>query len=153
MRLMSSTDLTFEVDTASANDIEAHLSRCDRSFQPCLSSRVCLKAYAEKIRRHGVTFEAWANGSLVGLVAGYFNDRARREAFLTNASVEQEWRRHGVATALMSNALTRAKDLDFLTVRTEVQHTNNASRLMCLNLGFKIVEHHSGFLVMSCACV
>lgn len=148
---MSSTELTFEIDAASAEDIEAHLTRCDDSFDPRLSSRVGLTAYAEKIRRHGVTFEAWDGGTLVGLVAGYFNDTRRREGFITSVSVEKAWGRRRVATALLRTSLEWARAHEYPAVRLEVGRENAAAIRLYESVDFRVAEPGADPLVMVCA--
>lgn len=149
---MTCSELRIELDHASTEEIAAHLGRCDDSFTPPLSSRVCLPAYAEKIRRHGVTFEAWAGVDLVGLVAGYFNNRATREGFLTHLSVETAWRGRKVAITLMGNALEWGRAHDYCRIRTETQRANSAAAHVCEKIGFKIVGTRNDFLVLVFKC-
>ena len=69
-----SASVGFKVNSATAREIAGHLGRCDDLFIPPLSSHTEIDGYAQKIRRHAVRFEAWAEGNLVGLVAAYLND-------------------------------------------------------------------------------
>jgi ribosomal protein S18 acetylase RimI-like enzyme len=145
---MSCSDLRFEVNRAGAEEIAAHLERCDASFHPPLSSSVCLRSYAEKIRRRGVTFEAWAGETLVGLVAVYFNDRAVGEGFITNVSVEEAWAGRKIATALLSRSLGWGRAHDYPKVRLEVQKANAAAIGLYESLGFHAVGHKDDLLAM-----
>lgn len=145
---MNCSDLRYDLNAALANDIERHLDRCDASFIPPLSLRVHLPTYAQKVRQHAVTFEAWAGGDLVGLVAAYFNDRALGEGFVTNVSVEATWRGRKVATTLMGNALEWGRVHDYRTVSLETQRANSVAVHFFEKFGFKVVDIKDSFLVL-----
>ena len=59
----------YRANTASTVQIAEHLLCCDPDFVPKLSERVDIPDYAEKIVNKATRFEAWSNGTLVGLVA------------------------------------------------------------------------------------
>jgi len=63
---------------ASEVEIAEHLSRCEADFVPPLSGRLEINDYAKKIASKAMRFEAWSDGRLVGLVAGYCNDQEKR---------------------------------------------------------------------------
>jgi ribosomal-protein-alanine N-acetyltransferase len=150
---MTCSDLRFEVDRASAEEIAGHLERCDALFHPPLSSRVCLRSYAEKIRRHGVTFEAWVTDTLVGLVAAYFNETSARNGFITNVSVETNWQGCKVATALISRSLQWGQAHGYVTVGLEANPVNGPLIDLYKKLGFREVSHRGENLVMLWTCL
>lgn len=82
-----SRTVEFCENRATEEQIAEHLALCDGKFVPPLSSRVEIKQYAHKIYVHGLRFEAWAEGSLIGLVAMYCNRLDERLAYITNVSV------------------------------------------------------------------
>ena len=73
---MKNTHIQYKTKTASVDHILAHLNSCNLNFTLPLSEKVDLVGYAHKIYENSVTFEAWFNETLVGLVAAYFNNLA-----------------------------------------------------------------------------
>lgn len=145
---MNCSDLRYDLNAALASDIERHLGRCDALFIPPLSLRVHLLTYAQKIREHAVTFEAWAGSDLVGLVAAYFNDRALGEGFITNVSVETAWRHLKVGTKLMERAIEWGRVHDYPTIRLEVQSGNSAAIGYYEAFGFRAIGLRDGIAVL-----
>jgi ribosomal protein S18 acetylase RimI-like enzyme len=132
-----SSSIRFRLDSATATQIAEHLERCDDTFVPPLSSRIGIKGYAHKIRRHAVRFEAWDNESLVGLVAAYLN-ADRRVAFITNVSVEAGFRRTGIASELIERCIERVTKQGFDGIELEVDSTNAAAIDLYLGRGFAV---------------
>ena len=67
-------NLSYKIKTASANEIMIHLKKCSENFDPPLEKKVNLADYSKKLAEHSVSFEAWMESELVGLVAAYLND-------------------------------------------------------------------------------
>jgi len=95
---------------ASVVEIAEHLSCCDADFVPPLSSRVEINSYAKKIVSKATRFEAWSEGTMVGLAAMYCNDLENRIAYITSVSVLKEWMGKGIAARLMNLCIKYAAD-------------------------------------------
>src|SRR4051795_2001078 len=118
--------LQYRRDTATNDDVHAHLTRCDADFTPPLSARLDLGDYAAKLAERAARFEAWDGGQLVGLVAAYVTPGAP-EAFISNVSVVSELRGHGVAAALVADCIDRARGSGAATLRLEVATADRAA--------------------------
>ena len=84
---MNKNNITYQTKAAAEKDIFSHLSVCNDSFLPPLNERVDIYSYAKKIAENALTFEAWDESTLIGLIAVYFNADAGKSAFITNVSV------------------------------------------------------------------
>lgn len=115
--------ITYLTKTASEQTILLHLSACDASFVPPLSTRVNLAEYSKKLFRHAVTFEAWSDQTLAGLIAAYFNETEKR-AFITSVSVLSGYKEHGVASALLQHCKDYAKAKHYAEIALEVNKEN-----------------------------
>jgi ribosomal protein S18 acetylase RimI-like enzyme len=127
--------LQYRRDTATADDVRAHLTRCDADFTPPLSARLDLRDYAAKLAERAARFEAWDGGRLVGLVAAYVTPGAP-EAFISNVSVVSELRGRGVAATLVADCIDRARVSGAATVRLEVATADAAAGRFYEKLGF-----------------
>jgi ribosomal protein S18 acetylase RimI-like enzyme len=115
----------YRTGSAGTAQIVEHLERCDSDFNPPLSRRVDITAYARKIADNAVTFEAWTNGSLVGLVAAYCNDSATKVAHITSVSILSAQTGHGIGGELLDRCLAYARAYGMDKVSLEVG-TDNA---------------------------
>jgi ribosomal protein S18 acetylase RimI-like enzyme len=127
--------LDYRRDTATADEVHAHLTRCDADFTPPLSARLDLRDYAAKLAERAARFEAWDGGQLVGLVAAYVTPGAPA-AFISNVSVVSELRGHGVAAALVADCVDRARGSGAATLRLEVASADGAAGRFYEKLGF-----------------
>ncbi len=109
---------------ASEQDIKDHLQKCDNSFIPPLSSRVDLKIYSKKIKTNAITFEAWASGELVGLVAAYCNNPEAGTGFITSVSVIETWKGKGIPSKLLKNCAEHTRSLGFQSIRLKADPRN-----------------------------
>ena len=127
--------LRYRRDTATTDDVRAHLTRCDADFTPPLSARLDLSDYAAKLAERAARFEAWDGGRLVGLVAAYVTPGAP-EAFISNVSVDSELRGRGVAAALVADCIDRARGAGAATLTLEVATADRAAGRFYEKLGF-----------------
>jgi ribosomal protein S18 acetylase RimI-like enzyme len=127
--------LQYRRDTATSDDVHAHLTRCDADFTPPLSTRLDLRDYAGKLAERAARFEAWDGEKLVGLVAAYVTPGAP-QAFISNVSVEPELRGHGVAAALVADCIDRARDSGAARLKLEVATADRAAGRFYEKLGF-----------------
>jgi len=122
-------------NSASEAEILAHLARCDARFEPPLSGRVELSAYAHRLCERAHRFEAWADDQLVGLVAAYL-DGADDTAFVSNVSVEDGFLGHGIASSLLTWALERASITGLARIQLYVGSSSVAARRLYEKHGF-----------------
>lgn len=137
--LAAATSVTFTVNRASVTEICAHLARCDAHFIPPLSTRVDLRAYAEKIVNHAERFEAWSTSGLAGLVAAYANDAGRAAVFVTSVSVVPELWGRGVGRRLMENCIDHARRMGFERLSLRVDREQAAAIGLYERCGFSRV--------------
>jgi ribosomal protein S18 acetylase RimI-like enzyme len=122
--------IEYLLNKASTAEIAEHLTCCDADFMPPLSRRVEIESYAQKIASKAVRFEAWSDGTLVGLVAAYCNDEEKRIAYVTSVSVLRAWTSRGIAARLMAVCVEYAKASGMRQISLEVARGNTrATRL------------------------
>lgn len=78
----------------------------------------------KKIAQNSVTFEAWLNEELVGLIAAYINDEKKQTAFITNVSLIKEFGGRGIASQLLTNCIIFTKAQNFKEIVLEVNGKN-----------------------------
>jgi ribosomal protein S18 acetylase RimI-like enzyme len=128
-----------KVNVASAPAIAAHLRRCDDDFIPRLSDRVEIDEYSRKITRRATRFEAWAIGSLVGLVAAYF-DAVAHTAYITTVSVDPQYRKRGLASRLLVQCVASAQERGCTHVLLEVDRDNGPAIDLYKEVGFTVAD-------------
>jgi ribosomal protein S18 acetylase RimI-like enzyme len=141
--------VTFATDTAAPDAVAAHLQACDASFIPPLSVRVDIDRYARQLCQQGVRFEAWADGLLVGLVAGYCNDRAKRLAYVSNVSVLPAWTGRGIAAELLRGFVAHARTGGFHRVELDVNPGAAPALALYARHGFVVTGARGADLTMS----
>jgi ribosomal protein S18 acetylase RimI-like enzyme len=147
-----SASVVFATNRATVSQIAEHLSRCDDTFVPPLSSRTDIGAYARKIGEHAECFEAWASGTLVGLVAAYCNDAERLGAYVTSVSVEPGFWGSGIASGLMARCIESMTRKGFVRIELEVDVANDAAIALYARHGFSIQDSRGRTVVMSLEC-
>ena len=134
---------------ASVMEIAEHLSCCDADFVPALSSRVEINSYAEMIVSKAMRFEAWSEGTMVGLAAMYCNDLENRIAYITSVSVLKEWMGKGIAARLMNLCIEYAKTSSMQQVSLEVGSGNMPAIRLYEKNGFVASKASKPFVSMS----
>ncbi len=124
---MNPLNVEFRIKTADVQSVLIHLTNCKNSFIPPLDKVVDLQEYSGKLVENSVTFEAWDNNILVGLVATYFNDKENYSGFITNISVIKKYSGNGLATELLKNCFVYGKQHKFKDVSLEVFCENKAA--------------------------
>jgi ribosomal protein S18 acetylase RimI-like enzyme len=127
--------LTYRVDCAPVDEVARHLSGCSADFTPSLDSRVDVNSYATKLRATARTFEAWSQGHVVGLVAVYVNVPESR-MFISSVSVDQEFRRHGIARSLLVLAICDSDARGMAEMQLEVDSRTTPAVMLYEELGF-----------------
>ncbi len=146
---MSAPPIEYREGTASLEQIRAHLADCSSRHRPPLAPRVDLPEYARKIAGNAATFEAWADGSLVGLVAAYLNDTTAHTGYVTNVSVVSEYLGRGVASRLMEACVARATTAGMRELKLEVGKANTAAIDLYRKLGFGETGDNGDFIAMA----
>lgn len=140
----------FKENTASLEELIKHLNGCADDFTPPLYTYVDLEEYSYKIYHHAVTFEAWENKVLIGLVAVYYNDQKTKIGFITNVSVIKEKQGLGIAHMLLKNAIEYGKRNSFIQLNLEIKNINNTKVYnLYKNLGFVLIPNEIGKTIMS----
>jgi ribosomal protein S18 acetylase RimI-like enzyme len=136
------------VNQSSAVEIAAHLVRVDASFEPSLSSRVDIQAYADKLQDLAVRFEAWLGEDLVGLVASYCNQSDQGKAFVTSVSVLPICQGQGIADRLMRQCIEHVRGLGFRQMELEVDQRSLPAVALYQKLGFNTIRRDGSTLIM-----
>ena len=110
---MISEIVNYTIKKANSEEIHKHLLACCNNFYPPLNETVDLREYSNKIFEKAITFEAWNDSSLIGLLAAYFDD-VSKSAFVTNVSVLGDKIKSGVASQLIIRLINYA-----ISIRTE----------------------------------
>ncbi len=124
------------INQATTLEVIDLLQSCDRAFVPPLSSRVNISDYAHKIVSKAQRFEVWADGSMVGLVAAYFNEVAKSTAFISSVSVLPAWQGLGIASQLVARCLEYGRSCGFKRIELEVNSGNSAALRLYETSGF-----------------
>ena len=141
--------LKFENKTAGVSDILNHLTECNDNFIPPLSLKVNLDEYSRKIFDKAVTFEAWDDRRLVGLVAAYLNDVETGTGFVTSVSVVKDFTGQGIASRLMVACIEYAKQRQFKQLKLEVNQRTESAIKIYQKLGFVETETKGDSVFMS----
>jgi ribosomal protein S18 acetylase RimI-like enzyme len=145
---MEISQIIYYTKIASQEEIFLHLKECSNLFSPALSETVNIHEYSKKIFLQSVTFEAWVNNNLIGLIAAYFNDVKTHAAYITNVSIIKEYSGLGLASSLLRMCINHAKLNNFSSISLEVNQSNTPAINLYKKHGFKIIknEGNSSFM-------
>jgi ribosomal protein S18 acetylase RimI-like enzyme len=124
---LETSKITYQIKKAKEEQIYSHLKECNTNFFPPLSDRVNLEEYSKKIADKAITFEAWSENTLVGLIAAYMNEETKI-SFITNVSVLKNYMGLGIAAELTKNCIEHIRQHNFKEIKLEV-HKNNLSAI------------------------
>lgn len=146
---MKNLPIDYKRKTSSVADIYSHLCSCQESFTQSLREKTKIEEYAQKIFDKAITFEAWHNKKLVGLLAVYLNDPDNKfDGYITNVSVDQEFLKQGIATQLIKNCIQYAQNKNIKTIRLEVSTKNNVAIKLYEKFSFKKENTENSNLIM-----
>lgn len=131
--------IQYKTQTVQQQTIAQHLLKCKDNFIPALDTTVNIDDYSKKLANKAITFEAWADGELVGLVAGYFNDELNRTGYITNVSVVSTYGGKGIASQLLNNCIAYAKGLGYHAINLEVNENNGQALKLYRKHSFQVV--------------
>jgi ribosomal protein S18 acetylase RimI-like enzyme len=137
---MSNPDIIYKTRTASTEEIFLHLTECKDDFNPPLDQTVDLSEYSKKIAEKAITFEAWIDNRLAGVVAAYFNDIENHSGYITHVGVLKNYKGKGVALNLMSRCIEFAIQNSFYQIQLEVAEDNDKAIQLYKKLNFVIFE-------------
>lgn len=138
--MMAASTVEYRVKSATEAEIRSHLDGCKNDYQPPLDERTSIPEYSKKIFDHAITFEAWVDNQLIGLVAAYLNP-AEQFAFITDVSVIRKYTGMGIASTLMQMCLRSVEQSRIREVRLEVSQENQPAVLLYQKYGFTITEN------------
>lgn len=132
-------NIEFKLEIASYEDIFTHLSACKANFIPPLNETINVQEYAMKIFKKSITFEAWRDQCLVGLISIYLNDPTREKGYITNVSVLKEYHGKRIASNLLKKCIAYTRQIGFKTIELKVNDRNISAIHLYrrCNFGFK----------------
>lgn len=145
---MSNPDLKYKVKTATAEEINGHLIKCNDNFLPPLNKKVSIEEYSKKLFEKSVTFEAWSGNLLAGLVAAYFNDKENFAGFISNVSVLPEYSGKGIASVLLEHCNKYAAKKGFKEIKLEVSQENYPAIHLYKKSGYNEIEKKDNLVIM-----
>jgi ribosomal protein S18 acetylase RimI-like enzyme len=140
--------ILYKQNTANYNQVFTHLVKCDEYFVPKLSEKTDIAAYTDKIIKNSITFEAWENEELVGLIAAYFNDVQNKTGFITNVSILKEFSGKGIASDLLKQCINYGRQNNFSEIGLEVSVKNDSAIKLYKKYNFVQEEIKNDLLVM-----
>lgn len=140
-------NISYKIKTAGFNNVFAHLQNCNENFIPKLSEKTDIAVYSKKIIENSITFEAWVNEELVGLIAAYFNDVKNHSGYITNVSTLNKYAGKGIASQLMKMCIGYACEHKFREISLEV-FNKNTTAIMVYKKNFFIQTGTNGDLII-----
>lgn len=145
---MSLPEIKFYIKKASVIDLLSNLKTCDLDFFPSLSSRVSLEDYAKKLYNNSITFEAWDENELIGMIAVYFNDLTESIGYISNVCVEDKYKGYHIASDLMQKCIKYAKEHEFKNIVLEVNKKSKAAIHLYHKFNFHQIGNNNEIIKM-----
>lgn len=141
------TEIQLRKNSVVAEDVTAHLNRCDNAFIQHLTAKIDITSYSAKIVRHAQCFEAWHEMTLVGLVAAYF-DSETGNGFITNVSVIPEFQQRGLGSQLLTRCIDELQEAGAIRIRLEVNQHNHTAQRLYYKYGFSTVATERSIVIL-----
>ena len=145
---MERNEIKYRIKTATEKDIRFHLEECNDNFFPPLNERANINEYAKKIFEKAMTFEAWKDNNLTGLIATYFSNLESHSAFITNVSVTKKQMGLGIASELLNSCIEYAHQNGFKEIQLEVNKENIPAINFYKKFNFIHFGTNTGSLIM-----
>ena len=145
---MDIPQIIYKVKTATAEEIHFHLKNNKNDFHPALDKRVDIKEYSKKIFDKSITFEAWLDKILIGIVAVYYNDFQNHVGFITYVNVCKKYTGLGLASELLKMCVRYAKQNNFKEIKLEVHKNNSPAIHLYKNSGFNNYAINDDLILM-----
>ena len=113
-----------------------------------MDKRVNIEEYSKKLFANSVTFEAWTDKIIIGLIAAYFNDTINKTGYITTVSLMKGYMGSGIASELMILCLGYAKRYNFKEINLEVHKDNIKAIRLYHKFGFLDYENKDEFILM-----
>lgn len=140
--------LVYSIKKANRQEIYQHLQGVNKLFVPSLEERVDIADFSDKIFNNTITFEAWDNENLIGLLSVYFNNTIDYYAFINNVSTEKKYANSDIATSLMNSCIEYGQNNNFKIIGLEVSTQNLIAIKLYEKFGFQVIEELNGFFKM-----
>jgi len=111
------------------NQIINILSEIDSDFRPKLSEKIDFHSYAEKILEKALFFVAVSDNLILGFIAFYCNDEAKKNAYISLIGVQNEFRRYGIGDLLLTKAIQYIRNRNYQSVGIETWEGSNGMYL------------------------
>lgn len=141
--------INYNINTATSDDIDIHLTACNDNFIPALSEKVDIADYALKLSKHAVNFEAWDGGVLAGLIAAYFNDTENGLGYITNVSTVGGYSGRGIASNLLKRCIAYGQEQQFESIALEVNKQSLGAISLYQKFGFVTTGESDNMLKMN----
>ncbi len=145
---MNISNLKYKTKTATEEEIYSHLKECNNNFSPPLDEKVNIHEYSKKLFEKSVTFEAWIDQILTGLVAAYFNDIEYHSGYITSVSLTKDYMDKGIASELLNMCINYAKQYNFKEIKLEVSKDNSQAIHLYKNYNFIAFENKDDCMLM-----
>lgn len=113
------------------------LERVDSLFPTPLSAKESLQVLAQKLLKYGTLCPKFDNGQMVGLVAGYTENTVNNLGYISVVSVLPEKQGEGIASRLVLEFLSIAKEKGLEGVNLYCDSRNEHALKMYDKLGFE----------------
>lgn len=117
-----------------------YLQRVDSTFPDSLSNRTSLQNYACKLLDKANIFSVKVDNTIVGLVAGYIDNRIGQQSFISVVSVLPDYQGMGLSKVLLNCYLKYADRQDVSEVFLYVYKSNYRAINLYEGLGFVMCE-------------
>ena len=124
------------------------MKQCSADFIPPLDAKVNMQEYAAKLFENAVTFEAWDDNVLVGLIAAYFNDETHKTGYITSVSTTRAYRNKGIVSHLLKHCFNYARQFHFKRIDLNVSELSHRAVFVYKKAGFRVVEKSNDLLKM-----
>lgn len=131
--------IKYEPGDANVQELLSFLKETDDYFQPPISTKIELFAYAEKLASHATNFVARDSGVIVGFSSTYIN-KAPEMSFGTYVCVKKEYQKDGlIGTELMLSGIREAKKKGSRGIWCMIRKSDVALWNFYKRLGYTIV--------------
>jgi ribosomal protein S18 acetylase RimI-like enzyme len=140
--------ITYKMNCVELGQLLKHFEQCEKGFVVELSTRTVIKDYCTKLIDKAVSFEAWSEDNLVGVVNAYFNADTQ-EAYISNVSVIVSFYGKGIASVLIEQCIKFAEAKQLNSISLEVAITNNIAQMLYKKYGFLVSETKKKYFLMT----
>lgn len=139
-------NIVTEYPPTSQNNIEAILRDFDAVFDPCLSKRVKIEDYANKLAKNAIWFYVYDQERITAHCAVYMNQPDN--AFISSIAVKKEMQGRGIGDCLWECVEKEAKQRGIYRIRLSVMKTNLSGILFYTKHDCSILEDSGEWLMM-----